>query len=70
MQDDLSKMSLDKIQNDYVAKVKPGAHSLILPLGARATLFFEHNELAHLKGEYKLELIDISGAVWTASIQK
>src|SRR5690606_23975351 len=36
-QTQLSQLSSEQIKNDYVAKVKPGKHSLLLPLGARAT---------------------------------
>ena len=60
-QTQLSKLSSSQIKNDYVAKVKPGKHSLILPLGARATLQFQDNLFKHLKGKYRLELLDISG---------
>src|SRR5699024_9238525 len=40
-QTQLSKLSSTQIKNDYIAKVKPGKHSLILPLGARATVQFQ-----------------------------
>ncbi|MDO4783185.1 MAG: TQO small subunit DoxD [Capnocytophaga felis] len=63
----LSKFPKDKINNHYVAKVKPGKHSLILPLGAKADLSVSLGELP--KSEVKtLKLIDISGAEWTAEI--
>ncbi|GET49323.1 quinol oxidase [Capnocytophaga felis] len=63
----LSKFPKDKINNHYVAKVKPGKHSLILPLGAKADLSISLGELP--KSEVKtLKLIDISGAEWTAEI--
>ncbi len=60
----LSTMLPQQIQNDYVAKVKPGAHSLVLPLGARATLTFQHGDFRNLSGNYIIRLTDISGAVW------
>ncbi len=69
-QEELSKLSGNEIVNDYVAKVKPGAHSLILPLGARALLQFNADVFQNLKGEYTLELLDISGAKWTQTISK
>lgn len=68
-QKDLSVLSENQIENRYVAKVKPGAHSLVIPLGARATLEFTDVGFADLQGAYTLELIDISGATWTAAIQ-
>lgn len=67
-QNQLSKLSLAQIKNAYVAKVKPGKHSLILPLGAKAILSFQQNEFKHLKGKYTLELLDISGAKWQESL--
>lgn len=67
-QTQLSQLSTDQIKNDYVAKVKPGKHSLILPLGARATLSFRQDLFRNLKGTYTLELLDISGLKWKKSI--
>jgi uncharacterized membrane protein YphA (DoxX/SURF4 family) len=64
----LSQLSSAQIKNDYVAKVKPGKHSLILPLGARATLQFQDDVFKDIKGKYTLELLDISGIKWEASI--
>ncbi len=64
---DLSKLPLSAIDNAYVARVKPGAHSLIIPLGARATLTLSNEQLQSLPaGNYRLVLTDISGAQWTA----
>lgn len=69
-QNDLSQLDKSQISNDYVAKVKPGKHSLVLPLGARANLVFTNPNFNALKGDYTLTLIDISGAVWTANLTK
>ena len=64
----LSKFPQEKINNYYVAKVKPGKHSLILPLGAKANLSVSLDGLP--KSEIKmLKLIDISGAEWTADVK-
>ncbi|MBX9449283.1 MAG: hypothetical protein KL787_06010 [Taibaiella sp.] len=38
--DDLSSLHPGQIKNDYIARIEPGKHSLILPLGARARLTF------------------------------
>ena len=67
---DLSRLPAGQIRNDYVAKVEPGKHSLILPLGARATLILpiEQNHLLSAKQPYLLELTDISGSVWSYQI--
>lgn len=67
-QTQLSNLSAGHIQNYYVAKVKPGAHSLILPLGAKATLRFQDEAFHHLSGNYRLELLDISGIRWEAGV--
>ncbi len=60
----LSQLSSEQIKNDYVAKVKPGKHSLILPLGARATLIFHDAVFKTASENLTLQLIDISGATW------
>jgi thiosulfate dehydrogenase [quinone] large subunit len=69
---DLSGLAPGQIKNDYITKVKPGKHGLILPLGARATLTFriEHSHLLSAKQPYLLELTDISGAIWSRQIRK
>lgn len=67
-QTDLAEMSPNQISNDYVAKVKPGAHSLIIPLGAKATLKFGSRELQGFDNAHTVELVDISGIRWTAQI--
>ena len=67
----LAKFPQENIQNAYVAKIKPGAHSLILPLGAKADLKVMDEAFASLvQGEYQLLLTDISGATWTAALQR
>lgn len=66
---DLSKLSPETIKNHYVAKIKPGAHSLIIPLGAKATIKIPIVDKANLQNEhYTLTLTDISGLVWTAHL--
>jgi thiosulfate dehydrogenase [quinone] large subunit len=67
---DLSRLPPGQIKNDYAAKVRPGKHSLILPLGARATLIFpiKQNRLLSAKQPYLLELKDISGTIWSQEI--
>lgn len=67
-QTQLSQIPSTEIKNDYVAKVKPGKHSLILPLGARAHLIFKSDLLKNKKGTYTLVLLDISGARWKETI--
>src|SRR5690554_7169545 len=67
-QSQLSSLSGSQIQNDYVAQVKAGKHSLILPLGARARLRFQDEAFRQLQGTFRLQLLDISGAKWEASL--
>lgn len=67
-QAELSRFPKDKISNHYVAKIKPGKHSLVLPLGARADISLELGGVAIREG-YTLKLIDISGIEWTKEIR-
>ncbi|WP_068599624.1 TQO small subunit DoxD [Vaginella massiliensis] len=66
-QNELANFSVENIKNHYVAKIKPGKHSLIIPLGAKADLSidFADNEIEE---QYTIKLIDISGIEWTAKI--
>ncbi len=67
--DDMAALSFDAISNAYVAKVKPGAHSLVVPLGARAFISLPLPEgNARVSGTHHLTLTDISGATWTAEV--
>lgn len=67
-QDALANFPAEKINNHYVAKIKPGAHSLIMPLGAKADLTIDLDGVK-IKENYALKLIDISGAEWRAEIE-
>jgi thiosulfate dehydrogenase [quinone] large subunit len=65
IQDDLAALDEKNISNYYVAKVKPGEHSLVIPLGAKAKLMLDYRELKALqRGNYTLKITDISGAFW------
>lgn len=65
----LAQFPISNILNSYVAKVKPGKHSLIIPLGAKAEIRINSSELQNLKtGSYKLILTDISGTTWEEDI--
>lgn len=67
----LAKFPKEDIANDYVAKIKPGKHSLIIPLGAKATLSISNEILKEMPaGEYQLKLTDISGLTWTETVTK
>ena len=70
-QEDLAQLESHQIENKYVSKIEPGKHSLVIPLGAKATLSFKNEQFKHLsKGNYKLKLTDISGASWSHQLVK
>lgn len=66
---DLAAFPEKDINNHYVAKVKRGSHSMLIPLGAKAALTVDLADL-HLPMDqrYTLKLIDISGITWQAEI--
>lgn len=66
---ELSKFPKENIHNHYVAKVKPGKHSLVIPLGSKADikLMIDEPEAQQEKASM-IKLIDISGIEWTAHI--
>ncbi|WP_278379869.1 TQO small subunit DoxD [Chryseobacterium arthrosphaerae] len=66
---ELSKFSEDHIQNHYVAKVKPGKHSLVIPLGAKADISIGIGDILQKEQIHMLKLIDISGIEWTKEIR-
>lgn len=69
--EDLAHFPTGDIHNKYVAKVKPGRHSMVVPLGAKATLDIESGGLINLSpGNYNLVLTDISGVTWEQEIVK
>jgi len=70
-QDDLASLPEERISNYYVAKIKPGQHSLVVPLGAKATLNLKNEAFSSLpQGAYTLKITDISGAYWTHKVVK
>ena len=67
--EELARFPLTRIKNDYVAKVAPGKHSLIIPLGSKATLTIRSDGFMDLpKSDYELILTDISGITWKEKI--
>lgn len=68
-QRELSKLPEENIRNHYVAKVKPGKHSLVIPLGAKADVTINIDDVL-LKSEiHSIKLIDISGIEWIEKIR-
>lgn len=69
--EELARFPESQIYNHYIAKVKPGKHSLVIPLGAKARLVMDDAALAQLpKGEYTLVLTDITGTTWEQPLTK
>ena len=65
--EELASFSKENIENKYIAKIKPGVHSLIIPLGSKAILKIPVDKSKLIKGQkYTLKLTDISGIIWTA----
>lgn len=70
-QEDLAQLNKETIDNYYIAKIKPGEHSLIVPLGAKAKLNLNSDNLSNIaSGTYTLKITDISGVYWTHLIEK
>lgn len=67
-QEELASFPKEKINNHYVAKIKSGKHSLIIPLGAKADITIDLEEITP-QNNYTLKLIDISGIEWIAEIR-
>jgi thiosulfate dehydrogenase [quinone] large subunit len=66
----LSQLPKTAIINKYVAKVKSGKHSMIIPLGAKAELQFKDKVFNNTDHQgFKVLLTDISGTIWESSIE-
>ena len=62
---DLTALNEEHISNYYIAKVKPSAHSLMVPLGAKARINLTDEVINNLpSGSYTIMLTDISGVHW------
>lgn len=64
----LSQLNENHIDNAYVAKIKTGKHSLVIPLGAKAVLSLPI-AVDKPAEEVVLRLIDISGTEWITSVE-
>lgn len=67
-QNELAQFPMDKIHNHYVAKIKTGKHSLIIPLGGKADITLDLDQV-EVHENYSIKLIDISGIEWTTKIK-
>jgi thiosulfate dehydrogenase [quinone] large subunit len=65
----LAGLERARVDNRWLVRVRPAAHGLLVPLGARATVALpEPDGAAPLEsGTYRIELEDVSGAVWSAT---
>lgn len=63
---ELAALPPARIHNHYVARVKPGKHSLVIPLGAKADITLDIADIAPGQKIHTLKLVDISGIEWTA----
>jgi thiosulfate dehydrogenase [quinone] large subunit len=61
--EELSTFPKANISNKYVAQVKPHKHSLLIPLGAKATMKMDLPKITN--GTYTSTLTDISGKSWS-----
>lgn len=68
--DRLAALGPDDITNRYVAKVKPGHDSLVVPLGAKARITLPTGTVRfNPNRHYTVVLTDISGATWRAPVR-
>ncbi|MCE7039873.1 TQO small subunit DoxD [Dyadobacter sp. CY312] len=67
--EDLARLSPAQISNKYVTKIKPGKHSLVIPLGAKGVINLDlKNDGISDNATYLLTLTDISGAEWKEKV--
>lgn len=66
---ELSNFPKKDIQNHYVTKIKPGKHSLVIPLGAKADVTLDIDDILQKSEIHALKLIDISGIEWIEKIE-
>ncbi len=66
---ELSGIPKENIQNHYVAKVKPGKHSLVIPLGAKADVTLNIDDIFQKNDIHTLKLIDVSGIEWIEKME-
>lgn len=67
---ELSTFKKENIRNHYVAKVKSGKHSLIIPLGSKADLTVDISDIVNQKDKiHAVKLIDISGIEWVVEVE-
>lgn len=68
--DELSALSPSSIENSYVARIKPGAFGLVIPLGAKAGVTLPAVLSVVPEGPVSVVLTDVSGKEWSAPVRK
>ncbi|GLB47833.1 TQO small subunit DoxD [Neptunitalea lumnitzerae] len=66
--DNLAELEPSEINNKYITKIKPGKHSLVVPLGAKGTLSLPTEDIAPTDA-YTVKVTDISGLEWMLTLQ-
>ncbi|WP_366184407.1 TQO small subunit DoxD [Flavobacterium ovatum] len=70
-QEDLASLQENNFDNYYVAKIKSGKHSMIVPLGAKAKINLKSPLIEKLSnGKYTIKITDISGVFWKHEFTK
>lgn len=66
----IKNISKNDIKNYYFNKIEPNKFSLVVPLGAKATINInpQKNNQLLTPGNYTIELIDVSGLKWKKKI--
>ena len=74
---DVDKQGLDNVKNkgnsvinEYLVKIKQSKYSLKVPLGGKGLVSIKGDGLEELSsGKYKLELLDVSGDIWSYDLE-
>ena len=68
--DELSAIPPSAIENSYIARIKPGAFGLVIPLGAKAGVTLPVTLPVVPAGPVSIVLTDVSGKEWSAQVRK
>lgn len=68
--DELSSLPPSAIENDYLARIKPGAFGLVVPLGAKAGVTLPAALPVVPEGQLSVVLTDVSGKEWSAPVSR
>lgn len=68
--DELSRLPASAVNNRYLARVKPGAFGLVVPLGGRAELTLPAVLSSVPEGGMTVVLTDVSGKEWSAPVSQ